>query len=105
MGGGRACGDKGCSPRLGVVLDRDPVRDRPQGSRQLLAGGGVRLLARRSDQNPCGLSGRLVAAGQSSEHQRLAPPAGTELPTGCGSDSRVVRLTFDLETLPEHASA
>jgi hypothetical protein len=32
-------------------------------------------------------------------------PAGTELPTARGSDSGVVRLTFDPEALPEHPSA
>jgi hypothetical protein len=32
-------------------------------------------------------------------------PAGTELPTGRGGDSGVVRLTFDPEALPEHPSA
>lgn len=35
----------------------------------------------------------------------VALPAGTELPTGRGSDSGVVRLTFDPEALPEHPSA
>jgi hypothetical protein len=32
-------------------------------------------------------------------------PAGTELPTGRGGDSGVLRLTFDPEALPEHPSA
>ncbi len=35
----------------------------------------------------------------------VALPDGTELPTGRGSDSGVVRLTFDPEALPEHPSA
>jgi hypothetical protein len=35
----------------------------------------------------------------------VALPAGTELPTGRGSNSGVVRLTFDPEALPEHPSA
>src|SRR3954464_12196619 len=35
----------------------------------------------------------------------VALPSGTELPTGRGNDSGVVRLTFDPEALPEHPSA
>ncbi len=35
----------------------------------------------------------------------VALPAGTELPTGRGNDSGVMRLTFDPEALPEHPAA
>ena len=35
----------------------------------------------------------------------VALPDGTELPTGRGNDSGVLRLAFDPEALPEHPSA